>query len=436
MSRLAELAAHHSRRPHYKVLYVGGDRGQEEVVRAEVERRGEVCSSSWVASAGEAELLFAGSDLHVGKFEGCLLVFWTLDDTVPPQLDAGLDVLPRYLGSAQAVGFAVTRREPELSFRGLIDLISRDFAFIGRFESCLEAVRSWCGPPVTGSGSGVLGLPYRKRPSRWVRDLKHDYLVNGALAQPFRSVLQEHGLWESQREIDLLQNGLSNLLCFPWSDNVERALPPAELAEACSLYEKVYAGHRCRIVAPSTLAAVLKRDGVEGEELALYATEEAIPRRLESAVRDGFAPILLRAPEVRLPAGWEEAAKPFRVPEVLVSSAPYRASPGSWRVLLAGNVVGFYTRAEIEDVCGRLTVVAAKRRFWRLCSHLSLAEVFDHLIDRFIATYEGLGEGDENFGLREQVFRSLAMVWSAKELYCDETTNGVPDTGRQTRRFT
>lgn len=425
MLTLADLAVHYPCHPYYHLLYVGGDPGKKEAVQAEVERFGEVRASRWVASPDEAERLFAEGELHVGKYEGCLLVFWTVDETAPPQHDAGLDVLPRYLGSAQAIGFVVTRADPALSLRGLIDLIGRDFAFIGPFETCLEAVRTWCGPPVPGSKVADLRLPYRKRPSRWVRDLKHDYIVNGSLAQPFRSVLEAHGLWELQREIDLLQNVLSNLLCFPWSENVERAIPPTELSEASSLYRQVYSGRRCRIVAPAALAAVLEIDCVEGEDLTLYASEEAIPGQLESAARDGFAPILLRAPEARLPAGWEGIAKPFRVPTLLVSSAPYRVGPNSWRASLADNVVGSYTQAELESLSGRSTVVAAKRSFWRLCTHLTLAEVFDHLIDRFVTTYEGLGEADENLGLREQVFRSLAMVWSAKGLYCAETTNGV-----------
>jgi len=318
MPGFADIAAGHRCQAYYHVLYVGGELEQEAAVRAEVERFAEVRASHWVASAAEAGPLLAERKLHVGKLEGCLLVFWELD-TAPSKLDAALRSLPDHLGSAQAVGFVVTPTDPALSWRDLIGLIGRDFAFIGPLETCLEAIRTWCGSLVPGKRSGELSLPFRKRPSRWIRDLKHDYIVNVALAQPFRSNLETQGLWELQREIDLLQNVLSNLLCFPWSESVERGIPITELPEACPLYLKVYADAKCRIVAPTALASILERDYTVGEDLVLYSDEDAVAGELEAAARDACAPILFRAPESKLSTEWESAAAPFRVPTVDVS---------------------------------------------------------------------------------------------------------------------
>jgi hypothetical protein len=365
-------------------------------------------------------MLFGSEDLHINRFEGCLLVVWEIGGLPTPQIGGWVAELPTP-PSAQVACFLVADAQQTLAFHDFLALIDRDFAGMGDFTACLESLRAWCGL-APASGAPDLGLPFVKRPSRWLRDLKHDFIVNTVLIN--RASFEELGLLRAEREIDYIGSVLRNLLCTSESRISVRGLLAESEAEESMLYQLVYSTP-CRMVAPASLAATLAAEYKEGVDFMLYQTPEAAAEFLDAAGQEGCARILFQTLGVSLPEVRPVTHGPAELPTVLVAEPAPQKTWREWQAQLAGNMVGSYSVSGLDGRRSGKRVVAAQRPYWRACAFLALPSLFDRLIELLIQTHVAVKRGAPR--LEERTFRSLVAIGSAKAVYLGQSVTGDGD---------
>lgn len=406
MTSLEEICRATPRAPFFLLLYVGTDAERASRLRAAVEEKAELRGFFHASSREEAAELVDKRELRVGWLDGCLLVIWDLGDHPAQGLGDWLARLPRW-PSGQVVAFLVAEAGPELSFQDFLACVDRDFAVVGDFETCLARIRQWCSP----GEQPDFGLPFLKRPSRWLRDLKHDYIVNTVLIQ--RESFEALGLLAEQREIDLIVSVLRNLLSFPDSKIEIRGLQADYADEESALYRNIYST-KFRIVAPANLTEILAAEYEEGADFVTYRSPEEAAERLEAAARDGCARILLQAPDAQLP--WDSRD----LPVVLVAEQAQHLDWQGWQVRLSKNVIGSYSVSDLSKRRSGKPLLVAQRPYWRACACLPLPDIFDRLVELLAGTWTAAGEPK----LKEYVFRSLAAVVSARAVYLGQTGTG------------
>lgn len=403
------------RSPFFLLFYTGADQERAARLGAAVAERAELRQFVHASSRQEAAELLARQDLRIGRFDGCLLVVWDLG--APPAGEARdwLRGLPKW-PSGQVAAFLVAEEEPALSFQDLLAFIDRDFADVGDFDGCLETVGRWCSP----DGPLDFGLPFPKRPSRWLHDFKHDYIGNVVLI--FREALESLGLLAAQREIDLIASVLRNLLSPVDSRVAVRGLSADSEEEESALHQRIYST-AFRIVAPASLGRLLAEEYTEGVDYVLYSSLDDAAGLLDEAGRDGCARVLLRPPDGKQPAlRPAPPGSPGELPTVLVSEPELRLGWHVWQARLAANQIGFYTGSELEGRRSGKPILVTQRPYWRACAFLSLQGLFDRLVELIAQTHAAIGS--EAPKLKEQVFRSLAAVGSARALYLGQTRTG------------
>jgi hypothetical protein len=403
------------RAPFFLLFYAGADAGRAARLRAAVAERAEMRQLVHVSSRDEAAAELARPDLRVGWFDGCLLVVWDLGSPAAGEIRDWLAALPRW-PSGQVVAFLVADGDPALSFQDLLALVDRDFAGVGDFDACLDSVGRWCDP----DGLPDLGLPFPKRPSRWLRDLRHDYISNVVLI--FRETLESLGLLAAQREVDLIASVLRNLLSPADSKIAPRGLPAESEEEESALYRRVYSTP-FRIVAPASLGNLLAEEYTEGDDYVLYASLDDAAGLLDAAGQEGRARVLLRPPGEEEPGPHPAPpGGPGELPVVLVGESELRLGWHAWQGRLAANEIGSYTVSELAGRRSGRPIVAAQLPYWRACAFLSIEDLFDRLIELLAQTHAAIGP--EPPKLKEQVFRALAAVGSARALYLGQTRTG------------
>ncbi len=396
------------RSPFFLLFYAGPDAARAARLRAAVADSAELRQFVHASSRDEAVERLARQDLRVGWFDGCLLVVWDLGGPPVGEVRNWLTALPKW-PSGQVVAFLVADSEPALSFQDLFALVDRDFAGVGDFYACLDNVVRWCSP----GGLSDFGLAFPKRPSRWLRDLRHDYIGNAVLI--FRDTLEGRGLLTAQREIDLIAIVLRNLLSPVDSRIAVRGLPAESEEEESALHRRIYSTP-FRIVAPASVGRLLAEEYSEGDDYVLYSSPEDAVGLLDAASQEGCARVLLRSPGEKepqlrpsLPGG------PGELPTVLVGEPEFRLGWRAWQARLAANEVSSYTFSELEGRRSGKPILVAQRPYWRACAFLPLPSLFERLLELLAQTHAAVGP--EPSKLREQVFRTLAAVGSARALY-------------------
>lgn len=402
------------RAPFFLLLYAGTDASRAAQLRMTIAERAELRQFFQASSWEEASELAGRQELRVGWFDGCLLVVWDLGDPPVGEIFNWLKALPKW-PAGQVAAFLVADTEPVLSFQDFLALIDRDFAGVGEFDACLDSVRHWCTP-----GEPLdLGLPFSKRPSRWLRDLKHDYIGNTILI--YREKFEELGLLVAEREIDLIASVLRNLLCPVDARIAVRGLSAESEEEESALHRRIYSTP-FRIVAPTSLGKLLAAEYTEGVDFDLYWTMKEAAGLLGAAAQQGCAHVLLRAPEEEVHAIRPAPGNPGELPTVLVAESAPCLRWRAWQAQLAANVIGAYAVSDLEGTRSGKPILVAQRPYWRACAFLSLQGLFDRLIELLIQTHAELDLGTPK--LKEQVFRSLAAVVSARTLYLGQTGTG------------
>jgi hypothetical protein len=403
------------RAPFFLLFYAGADSGRAARLRAAITGKAELRQFVQASSREEAAELLAHPDLRVGWFDGCLLVVWDLDAPTVGEARDWLRGLPKW-PSGQVATFLVAEEEPALSFQDLLAFIDRDFADVGDFDACLDIVGRWCSP----GGPLDLGLPFHKRPSRWLRDLKHDYIGNLVLI--FRETLEGLGLLAAQREIDFIASVLRNLLSPVESRIAVRGLTAESEEEESALYQSIYSTP-FRIVAPASLGRLLAEEYTEGVDYVLYPSLDDAAGLLNAAGEEGCARVLLRLPGRQEPAlRPAPPGSPGELPIVLVGESELRLGWHAWQARLAANRIGFYAVSELEGRRSGKPILVTQRPYWRACAFLSLQGLFDRLVELIAQTHAAIRP--EAPKLKEQVFRSLAAVGSARALYLGQTRTG------------
>jgi hypothetical protein len=406
VTSLKEICLATPRAPFFLLLYVGTNAERASRLRTAVEEKAEMRGFFHASSRTEAAELVDKRELRVGWLDGCLLVVWDLGDQPTRGIGDWLARLPRW-PSGQVVAFLIAETEPELSFQDFLACVDRDFAGVGDFETCLARIEQWCTPGEPPD----FGLPFLKRPSRWLRDLKHDYIVNTVLIQ--RSSFEALGLLAKQREIDLIVSVLRNLLAYPDSKIEVRGLQADYADEEGALYRKVYSTP-FRIVAPADLTEMLAAEYEEGVDFVTYRSSEEAAERLVAAARDGCARILLQAPDAQLPEGSGD------LPVVLIAEPAQHLGWQGCQERLSTNVIGSYSVSDLPKRRSGKPLLVAQRPYWRACAALPFPALFDRLIELLVGTWAAAGEPK----LKEDVFRSLAVVASARAVYLGQTGTG------------
>lgn len=409
MTSLEEICRAAPRAPFFLLLYIGADTERASRLRTAVEEKAELRGFFHASSRKEAAALVDKRELRVGWLDGCLLVIWDLGDQPPRGIGDWLARLPRW-PSGQVVAFLVAERGAELSFQDFLACIDRDFAGAGSFETCLARIGQWCSP----GEQPDFGLPFLKRPSRWLRDLKHDYIVNTVLIH--RPIFEALGLLTDQREIDLIVSVLRNLMSFPDSRIEVRGLPADSIDEESALHREAYSAP-FRIVAPDSLGESLAAEYTEGTDFVTYRTMEQAAELVDAAGWDGCARILLRDPEAALP---DVQRGPGALPSVLIAEPAQHLQWEEWQSQLAANVISSYSLSDLEKRRSGKPLLAAQRAYWRACAVLPFPRLFDRLIGLLAGTWEAVGEPK----LKEHVFRSLAAMVSARAVYLGQTGTG------------
>jgi len=412
VTSLDEICRATPRAPFFLLLYVGADAERASRLRMAVGESAELREVFHASSREEATALVDRKDLRVGWLDGCLLVIWDLGDHPEKDIIGWLARLPRW-PSGQVVAFLVAGTGPKLSSQDFLACVDRDFAGIGDFETCLTRVKQWCSP----GKHPDFGLPFLKRPSRWLRDLKHDYIVNTVLIH--RSSLADLGLLIVQREVDLIVNVLRNLMTSPDSKIEVRGLPAEYAEEESALYREVYSTP-FRIVAPDSLAKLLAAEYVEGADFVVYRTMEEAVEMIDAAAREGYARILLQAPDTKLPHVQPRASGSGGLPIVLIAEQAQHLEWREWQAQLAANVIGSYPLSDLDKRRSSKPLLVAQRPYWRACAVLTLPGLFDRLIELLIRTWVTVREPK----LKEYVFQSLAAIVSAKAVYLGQTGTG------------
>lgn len=403
------------RSPFLLLLYIGTDASRAAQLRESVGVGVELRQFFQAASWEDAASLLTKQDLRVAWWDGCLFVICDLEDPPPGEVLAWLRRLPKW-PSGQVAAFLVTEASLRLTLYDFFALVDRDFAGTGDFAVCLECVRGWCSL----GGAPDFGLPFPKRPSRWLLDLKHDYIANIVLV--YREIFENLDLLTAQREIDFIANVLRNLLGLPDSRLAVRGFPAERAEEESALHRRIYSTP-VRIVAPLDLEKLLALEYTKDTDFVLYQTAEIAAELLEKLAQEGCARILFRAPETRLPEIRQVAAGPGELPTVLIGETAPRMEWYEWQTRLANNVIGSYAVSDLEGRRSGKPLLVAQRPYWRACASLSLHGLFDRLIELLVQTYLAVDQGAPT--LREHVFRSLAAVGSARAIYLGQTKTGT-----------
>lgn len=411
MTNIAKLCRDVARAPFFVVACIGMDEDRAEQVRSLMEDLGVLKGFYCVdAPADLAEL--DPALLHVGDLAGCLLVVWDIGGRSVREAVDLLDRVP--LATVQMVGVLLAEEDPRLSLKDFLSLVGRDFASCGDFAMCLGSLQKWCGRVTAGTPALDLTLPFLKEPSRWLRGLKHDHIVNTVSIH--RASFEVPELWRMQLDIDFIGVVLRNLLCATEPTMAVRGLS-AEGGEESPFYKQVYSSP-VRIVAPASLAAPLAAEYREGVDFVLYDGAEAGADLLAAATREGYARIFFKAPEMELPKVEMITVGPRELPTVLVAETAPELTWREWQARLADNVVGSYAEAELGTRRSGQRVVSAQRSCWRACAFLSLPALFDRLIHLLEQTHEAVGEDPPS--LRQKVFLSLAAIDAARRIYLGE----------------
>ena len=208
MTRFADLCRQVTKAPFFIVAYIGRDVSRAEQVRSVVGGLGALEKFHHVTSPADlAEL--DSAHLHVGRLAGCLLIVWDIEAQSVRQALPLLDTLP--VATGQVAGFVLAEGGQRLSLKDFFTLVGRNFVALGDFTTCLASMQLWCGGTAARVGELDLTLPFVKEPSRWLRGLKHDYIVNTVMTQ--RAYFEAPDLWGMQLDIDFIGVTLRNLLC-------------------------------------------------------------------------------------------------------------------------------------------------------------------------------------------------------------------------------
>ncbi|MFC1597006.1 hypothetical protein ACFL5Q_03575 [Planctomycetota bacterium] len=424
VDRFEAIAREHATAPFFNLVCITAKAERASEVLSEVRKmacfdRIEVLECRQ-EDFGDLQETIQRKDLRVGANHGCLIILWDLDAF---RNGRGLADWMGLLPSADALSpvvacFGLTGEEA-ISFREFVELTKGNYVGFGGASQCIDTLRRWCAPrPLL---DGTLRMTSPKGPGRWLRSIRHDYFQNGVLHK--RALLKELGLCEAQREVDLLQAALRNVLSFLWTKESANCLTYDKPEDKSDLYRRVYDDSSFRLVVPEYMGSHLVHlDLLAGEHFATYGTPDEAAATLADLGRHGVARLLVREPEMILAEVATADNCPPHVPQVLVSDTPYRLGWSGWTSLLSQNVLGSFTESELlGDSEGGDALLDLKRDPWRVFCFLSLPGAFDRIIGMMIDTYTALHERTDENQRNPKFFKklhsSLAQVVCAKGLY-------------------
>ncbi len=335
--------------------------------------------------AMEDPLGFATDDLSLvarlrsTESRGCLVTLWDLD-----ALGVGEEAGEGHLGgevrellgqtarwAGQHVAFGSSKGYGRLSFFNFTRAIDANLAFVGTAADCETVLRWWCG---TDTSPGLLREAFKKPPSRWLCDVRHDYVARGVLSQLVRESVEELGLVEDQKVVDFWQDALRNVLVHRLRNVASRAMVGASLADEPELVRRI-ASTPFRLVAPRWVADRLSERGSEaGRDFLSYGSGEEAVSVSKSLASEGVAHALFwEGDDPPMLSGPETA--PAAVPTLLVGSEPPRRTWSEWQNLLSRNVLGGFGREELTaQDRGGASILDIKPSRWRPFCFRSLAE--------------------------------------------------------------
>lgn len=408
--------------PYFRLLLVGIEGGEVERRLQEIRREGwfervRVVSPDDLDSHVTSDV----SELGTTDPHGCLVVMWDLDavrdgqprgETVLSELvTERFELASRW--STQRVTFGFAETTPRLSFLDLVELVDRNVAYLGSFDDCVDTLNRWCGPP---DEPGLLGRPFKKLPSKWLRNLHHDYLNGGVLSMYTGPHVKGLGLLAEQQVVDYWQDALRNVLVHVRESRPCRAMRSFRLEDEPEVVRKL-ANTPFRLIVPHWLREDLReREQVDGEDFLTYRSRGEAIASATALTGEGVFHVLLwdgnDPPEVVRP---EVGAAP--VPVVLVGEEAPQASWSDWQRLLRRNVLGGYSRAELVGRNARGTsILGLKPARWRPFCFRSSPDAFADMCKVMSRSLESLrpaiGEGRSR-----KLAWSLAEIEAARELY-------------------
>jgi hypothetical protein len=421
MTDFEEIAQTWWKEPFFHLLYVGAEDERSRAILDWCRSRPRFTKANSIAASidnldGIAEFI-AVHQLRVGRFQGVLIVVLDLgpnatDDSLSALLSR-LEHRAPWSDSTQRVLFLLTSAQLHVSFRSFINSISRQICGIGDLPRCIKALEEWTEKKPASEPTIDLRLPFSKTPSGWLKNIRHDYIVN-IIQQCLFKETTDAGLWDVQYRIDLWQNALRNILVEPLEKNrtlfFDYSIGDAKELQAC-LFPTPF-----RLLVPISVARILGSDMESETDYLPYDTIENARDLMAQETAVGHACILVYSDEVLVhPAGLAPGMARF-IPTIHVRENSLRLPWDRWRQELYCNLLGAFDFAEFTRTIAGTSFAKVKRAFWSSFYFRSLPEAVDEVIDCMMQTYAGIHERTNSAEL-ESLFRCIASVRSARGLY-------------------
>jgi len=349
--------------------------------------------------------LFGEADLRQGKSNECLLVVWEcrgqdIAEQAADFADQGW--------SGQVVFCAVSNNPLRLRHKDFAALIAENHCWAGDEAAFFDTVQRLTIPDWRKAAFPNFDLPFKKTPSTWVRQFKHDYFN---LVYFNLEVIKASDLLPAQLEIDLLQNALRNLLVFRLENGVSLGLKHIKMEPKGFGALKL---QRCVLLCPGRFADQLPSFWEEGLDFELYSNRATLEERLAAKEAGCVKVLILDSNEI------DEESFPF------VGQNPVCVYTGEnelertwpqWQKLLRQGLAGAFCLAEWWlDRESQRHLLGLKKEYWKLLATFSLPQIFDRLAELLLETHAGL-QGRVSESSMEKIFRSWASLMNAKALY-------------------
>ena len=387
--------------PVFRLLYVGSDNRMEKTlpkIRKKCDL--EIHSVSSLNKAVEEYPL-----IRVGKRRSCCFILLDMESL-------GLDVEglkqaidQKWSGNVVFLGL-IGKTLPELSFLQWTELVAHDVLHFISKDEITATLEQFTSKPKGHVQFPNFALPFQKRPSLWLRKIRHDYanLLMGSMPD-----LVKAGLGKEQTELDLIQNILRNILAFPLENSSSRLLTQEDDNNECQLFHELV-DRDALFLTPGSIDNLPKKWKPDGQ-YKLYENLDELERLIHQAGEDKTPIVISKTQDLDDILDRFKNHKPH-LPIILVDEQIPSFKEKKWRKLLRSGVIGAYGLNQLQSE--NTHVFSNKRAYWKACGLMSFEGMFDRLLFLLEKTHEAL---DPDSGGRQRIVNVWCMVRNAKALY-------------------
>jgi hypothetical protein len=422
LDNLERVARNHFEQPYFRFLYVGDHSSRWEALRQAAEATGWFETIKAISQKELRENAIARTrrmEFGVVDLRGCLVEVWDLADQPASgtELTDTLRGLPvEALWSPQTVRFGLAPDGQELRFRDFIAAIEKNFAGVGGFADCIQAIGAWCG---AGSieDPRKLRMSCTKSPAVWLASLKHDYFGNVIGRFPKRPAELSKALISN----DFWHDAARNVLRFPFQNSPARSLAvESDAASDVDLIRRI-ALTPCELIVPTWLEESIEACGWKrGVEYSVYDSGEEVEACLEAASQRGHTRILIQDTALMPGAATADDVPNAEVPRILAGDPEQRRTWQGWTEALSANLLGSFSMSDFVNSQSRNCLPVSKAAYWKPFCFVTLPESMERILSPMLEVYAWLETqtaSSVNDALRLDLFRCIAQVWYATGLY-------------------